>query len=134
RIMREDNLLSLRRKKFVVTTNSHHDWWVYPNLACHVQVTGVDQLWVSDITYIRLRQEFIYLAVILDVYSRRVVGWSLDRRIDSVLAQRALEQAIQLRQPRPGLIHHSDRGWQYACRDYADLLERSHIEISMSRA
>jgi putative transposase len=133
RLMREDNLLSLRRKPFVVTTDSRHDHCIYPNLARRMRISGINQLWVADITYVRLRQEFIYLAVILDVYSRRVVGWSVDRRLDSVLAQRALEQAIQSRQPQPGLIHHSDRGVQYACRDYVAILERSSIEVSMSR-
>src|SRR2546427_5707826 len=133
RLMREDNLLSLRRKKFVVTTESRHEYAIYPNLARRMQLSGINQLWVADITYVRLRQEFIYLAMILDVYSRRVVGWSLDRRLDSVLAQRALQQAIQSRQPQPGLIHHSDRGVQYACRDYVAMLEQSGMQVSMSR-
>src|SRR5262249_36815768 len=128
RLTREDNLLSLKRKKFVVTTDSRHDWWNYPNLAKRVDVVRINQLWVSDITYIRLQEEFIYLAIVLDVFSRRVVGWALDRRLDRSLTEAALSQALQQRQPRPGLIHHSDRGWQYACRDYVALLEKWGIE------
>lgn len=134
RIMREDNLLSLRRKKFVVTTDSSHGWQIYPNLARWVRPSAINQLWVADITYVRLRDEFIYLAIILDVFSRRVVGWSLSRHLHSGLTQQALRQAIEQRRPEPGLIHHSDRGVQYACADYIDLLEEHQIQISMSRA
>ena len=133
RMMRQDNLLSLRRKKFVVTTQSDRNGTVYPNLARRIKVGGLDQLWVADITYIRLKTEFIYLAVILDVYSRRVIGWSIGRNLDSSLAQQALEKAVQRRQPPAGLIHHSDRGWQYASHDYIALLESHGIEVSMSR-
>ncbi len=135
RLMREDNLLSLRRKKFVVpTTDSDHQWQVYPNLARKMHVSGVDQLWAADITYVRLQREFIYVAVILDVYSRRVVGWAISRQLDSTVAQQALAQAIRTRKPAAsGLVHHSDRGWQYACGDYVKLLEQHGIEISMSR-
>ena len=134
RLMRQDNLLSLRRQKWVRTTDSDHDRPVYPNMARLMQVQGPDQLWVADITYVRLRSEFIYVAIVLDVYSRRVVGWSIGRNLDSSLTQHALEQAIQSRQPRPGLVHHSDRGWQYACHDYIAMLNRDGIEISMSRS
>jgi len=134
RILREDNLLSLRRRRFVTTTDSDHDFPVYPNLARRLRPNAPDQLWVADITYIRLQREFTYLAVILDVYSRRVVGWSLGRRLDSTLAQDALKLAVKVRQPRPGLIHHSDRGVQYACRDYIHLLKQAGMEVSMSRA
>jgi len=133
RLMREDNLLSLRRRKFVITTNSAHDWRVYPNLARRMQVSGINQLWVADITYVRLQQEFIYLAVILDVYSRRVVGWSLSRHLDSGFAQRALKRAWDQRRPAPGLVHHSDRGLQYACGEYMQRLESYGMTISMSR-
>jgi putative transposase len=133
RIMRQDNLLSLRRKKFVITTQSGHGWHVYPNLARWMIATAINQLWVADITYVRLRHEFVYVAIILDVYSRRVVGWSIGRHLDSGLAQQALRQAVEERRPQPGLIHHSDQGWQYACGDYIELLEQHHIEISMSR-
>jgi len=110
RLMREDNLLSLRRKKFLVTTESAHAWRIHPNLARHMHLTDMDQLWVADITYVRLRQEFIFLAVILDVFSRRVVGWAISRSLDSRVAQEALAQAIELRRPKSGLVHHSDRG------------------------
>jgi transposase InsO family protein len=133
RLMREDNLLSIRRRRFVVTTDSAHPWRVYPNLARRMVLNAINQLWVADITYIRLQQEFIYLAVILDVYSRRVVGWSISRQLDSSIAQQALEVALRERQPEPGLIHHSDRGVQYACGDYVKRLEAAGITISMSR-
>jgi putative transposase len=133
RLMREDNLLSVRRRRFVVTTESQHSWRVYPNLARHMVVSGINQLWVSDITYVRLQREFIYLAVILDVYSRRVVGWSISRQIDSRFALEALVSAFRQRQPAPGLIHHSDRGVQYACTEYVQLLEAQGIICSMSR-
>jgi transposase InsO family protein len=131
--MREDNLLSLRRRRFVITTDSHHDWRVYPNLARSMVVGRINQLWVADITYVRLQQEFIYLAVILDVYSRRVVGWSLSRELNGGVAQQALEMALAERRPAPGLVHHSDRGIQYACGDYVKRLESYGITISMSR-
>ncbi|HET9412981.1 MAG TPA: IS3 family transposase [Pseudolabrys sp.] len=133
RLMREDNLLSIRRRRFVVTTDSAHPWRVYPNLARRMVLSAINQLWVADITYVRLQQEFIYLAVILDVYSRRVVGWSISRQLDSSVAQQALESALKQRQPSPGLIHHSDRGVQYACGDYVQRLEAAGITISMSR-
>lgn len=133
RLMREDNLLSLRRRKFVITTDSAHDWKVYPNLARRMQVSGINQLWVADITYVRLQQEFIYLAVILDVYSRRVVGWSLSRQLDSRFAQQALKMAWDQRRPAPGLVHHSDRGLQYSCGEYVQQLESYGMTISMSR-
>jgi len=133
RLMREDNLLSLRRRRFIVTTNSDHTWRIYPNLARGMVLSGINQLWVADITYIRLQLEFIYLAVVLDVYSRRVVGWSISRRLDSRFAQQALEKALKQRQPLAGLIHHSDRGVQYACREYVQQLEDNEITISMSR-
>lgn len=133
RLMREDNLLSLRRRKFVITTDSGHSWQVYPNLARHLQLSGINQLWVADITYVRLQQEFIFLAVILDVYSRRVVGWSLSSELDSGFAQEALEMAWKQRRPKPGLVHHSDRGVQYACGEYVQRLESYGMTISMSR-
>ena len=133
RIMREDNLLCLRRRKFVVTTNSHHDRPVYPNLTRGMVLTGIDQLWVADITYIRLETEFVYLAVILDAYSRRVIGWALDRTLEDDLTMAALRMALERRIPAPGLVHHSDRGVQYASGDYTDLLKGRGITISMSR-
>jgi putative transposase len=133
RIMREDNLLCLRRRKFVITTDSNHEHPVYPNLAAGMELTAVNQLWVSDITYIRLETEFVYLAVILDAFSRRVIGWELGRTLEAVLATTALRRALAERQPPPGLVHHSDRGVQYACGEYTDLLKQHKITISMSR-
>ena len=134
RIMREDNLLCLRRRKFVVvTTDSHHDRPVYPNLARGMSPTGINQLWVADITYIRLEREFVYLAVILDAYSRRVIGWALDRTLEDELTMEALCMALEHRSPAPGLVHHSDRGVQYASGDYTSLLKAHRITISMSR-
>jgi transposase InsO family protein len=133
RVMRQDNLLSLRRRRFVVTTESRHSWAVYPNLARRLELSGINQLWVADITYVRLQQEFVYLAVILDVYSRRVVGWSLSRKLESGIALEALESALRQRQPPPGLIHHSDRGVQYASNSYVERLHAAGITISMSR-
>ena len=134
RIMREDNLLCLRRRKFVIlTTNSNHNRPIYPNRARDLILTGINQLWVADITYIRLEVEFVYLAVVLDAFSRRVIGWALDRSLEDDLVIAALEMALQRRSPPPGLVHHSDRGSQYASKDYTDLLKANHIEISMSR-
>ena len=123
RIMREDNLLCLRRRKFVVTTDSNHNRPVYPNLAPGMVVTGLNQLWVADITYIRLETEFVYLAVLLDAYSRRVIGWALDRSLEDELTLSALRMALERRVAAPGLVHHSDRGVQYASQDYTDLLK-----------
>jgi putative transposase len=133
RLMREDNLLCLRKRKFVVTTDSHHSLPVYPNLAGEMILTGLDQLWVADITYIRLLVEFVYLAVILDAFSRRVIGWALDRTLEDELTLAALRMALKRRKPTAGLVHHSDRGVQYASRDYTDLLCAQGIQISMSR-
>ena len=133
RLMREDNLLCVVKRKFVVTTDSAHGLKVYPNLAGSMLLTGVDQLWVADITYIRLEQEFIYLAVILDAYSRRVIGWHLSDGLDDSLTLAALRLALEQRGVRPGLVHHSDRGVQYASGDYTDLLKANGIDISMSR-
>lgn len=133
RWMREDNLLCLRKRKFVVTTNSAHGLPVYPNLARAMTLTGLDQLWVADITYIRLELEFVYWAVILDAFSRRVIGWALDRTLEAALTLQALRQALVRRRPRPGRVHHSDRGVQYASRDYTQLLKDHGVQISMSR-
>ena len=134
RLMREDNLLCLRRRKFqVATTDSAHGRPVYPNLAGEMTVTRANQLWVADITYIRLETEFVYLAVVLDACSRRVIGWALDRTLEDELAQDALAMALDRRTVLPGLVHHSDRGVQYASRDYTGLLHQHSISISMSR-
>jgi transposase InsO family protein len=133
RIMREDNLLAAQPRAFVVTTDSDHGLKVYLNLARRMELTGVNQLWVADITYIRLKNEFVYLAVILDGYSRKVVGWALDRTLAAGLAIAALSHAIDQRQPPPGLVHHSDRGVQYASGNYVAILQKHHIVPSMSR-
>ena len=134
RIMREDNLLCIRRRKFVVaTTDSKHDRPVYPNLAKGMKLTGINQLWIADITYIRLETEFIYLAVVLDAYSRRVIGWALGRTLEDDLTIAALRMALLLRSPGPGLVHHSDRGVQYASYAYTEILKQHQIRISMSR-
>ena len=133
RLLREDNLLSLRQRKFVVTTHAQPGLEIYLNLARRMQLTGVDQLWVADITYIRLRAEFVYLAVMLDAYSRKAIGWALDSSLTTALILAALQQALQERQPPPGLVHHSDRGLQYASAEYVEVLQRHGILLSMSR-
>ena len=133
RLLREDNLLCVRKRKFIVTTDSNHGRKVYPNLARGLVLTGVDQLWRADITYVRLREEFVFLAVILDAFSRRVIGWALDRNMEDELTLTALRMALSRRSIRPGLVHHSDRGSQYASKDYTDLLKANQINISMSR-
>lgn len=133
RLMREDNLLCVRRRSFVTTTDSRHPFPVYPNLARAMQPTAINQLWVADITYIRLREEFVYLSVVLDAFSRRVIGWALGRTLEAELAVLALRMALAKRQPPPGLVHHSDRGVQYASQAYTDLLKQHQAIISMSR-
>lgn len=133
RLMREDNLLCLRRRAFVRTTDSDHKLPVYPNLAKGMKVTRLNQLWVADITYIRLMFEFVYLAVILDAYSRRVIGWSLGRTLETSLTVEALNEAIGHGRVEPGLVHHSDRGIQYASKAYTEMLGEHGIQISMSR-
>ena len=133
RLMREDNLLAVQPRAFVVTTASDHTLEVYLNLATRMKLTGTNQLWVADITYIRLKSEFVYLAVILDGYSRKVVGWSLERTLAADLPLAALKDAIAQRQPSPGLVHHSDRGVQYAAGDYIRMLDKHQIIPSMSR-
>ena len=133
RLMREDNLLCLRKRKFKRTTDSNHSLAIYPNLAGEMRLSCIDQLWVSDITYIRLQREFIYLAVILDAYSRRLIGWALGQSLQSSLAVAALRMALLTRSVEPGLVHHSDRGVQYASREYTNILKENAILISMSR-
>jgi transposase InsO family protein len=132
RLLRADNLLCVRKRKFVVTTDSNHGRKIYPNLAGEMALTGIDQLWVADITYIRLQTEFVYLAVVLDAFSRRVIGWALDHNVETELPLSALRMALVLRRPSPGLVHHSDRGSQYASGDYTDLLKEHGCQISMS--
>lgn len=133
RLMQQDNLLAVRRRKFVLTTDSRHDLPVYLNLAGRLELSGINQLWVADITYIRLREEFLYLAVVLDAFSRRVVGWALDDSLHAPLAIAALQKAIAARKPAPGLVHHSDRGIQYASQEYMAILRQHGIAPSMSR-
>jgi putative transposase len=130
RLMREENLVRRPKKRFVATTNSDHRLPVYPNLTAEMDMTAPDQLWVSDLTYIRLGHEFIYLAVVLDACSRRCLGWALGRRLDAALATSALKMALQGRKPG---VHHSDRGVQYASSEYTGLLKENDIQISMSR-
>jgi putative transposase len=133
RIMREDNLLAVQPKSFVVTTDCRHGLEVYLNLAARMKLTGINQLWVADITYIRLYREFVFLAVILDAWSRKVVGWELARSLAAELAIAALRKAIAERKPPPGLVHHSDRGVQYASHDYIGVLQLHGMIPSMSR-
>jgi len=133
RLLREDNLLCVRKRKFrVTTTDSHHGRKVYPNLAGEMELHGINQLWVADITYIRLETEFVYLAVVMDAYSRRVLGWALHRTMEDDLTLAALRMALEQRRPAPGLVHHSDRGSQYASGDYTELLKAHGCKISMS--
>jgi len=133
RLMREDNLLGLQKRAFKVTTKSRHELAVYLNLASRMKLSGINQLWVADLTYIRLRTEFVYLGVILDRYSRKVVGWALDRTLATRLTKQALEKAIAEREPPPGLVHHSDRGLQYAAQEYVQVLRQHQMIPSMSR-
>jgi transposase InsO family protein len=133
RLMREDNLLAVQPRAFTSTTNSGHELEVYMNLAARMKLTGINQLWVADITYIRLLGEFVYLAVVLDAFSRKVVGWTLERTLTARLTLVALKQAIGDRQPPPGLVHHSDRGLQYASEEYVRVLRLHRIVPSMSR-
>jgi len=133
RIMREDNLLAVRRRKFVITTDSDHHFRVFPNLAQYLELSDINQLWVADLTYIRLVSEFVYLAVILDAWSRKVIGWAVGKTLDHRLTLAALEKAIGARQPGAGLVHHSDRGSQYACAEYVQRLEQVGATLSMSQ-
>jgi putative transposase len=132
-ILKSDNLLAVRRRKFVVTTESRHPFRVYPNLAQSLELTGINQLWVADITYIRLRHEFVFLAVVLDAYSRKVIGWELSKKMNTALSLAALEMAIGARRPPPGVVHHSDQGTQYASQAYVQRLESCGAVLSMSR-
>ena len=133
RLMRERGLCARKTRRFVKTTDSNHAYPVYPNLIKNLKVTGVNQVWVADITYIRIIAAFVYLAVILDLYSRKAIGYAVSRSIDTDLSLAALQMAIATRNPRAGLIHHSDQGVQYASHDYIDVLKNHEITISMSR-
>jgi transposase InsO family protein len=133
RILRQDNLLGLRKRRFVTTTDSSHGLKVYPPLARDMVLSGLNQLWVADITSIRLETEFLYLAVVLDAYSRRVIGWTLDRTLQATLAFEALRMALDQRRFALGRVHHSDRGVPYASTDYTTLLKANGVAIRMSR-
>jgi putative transposase len=134
RIQRKYQLFPIRWQSFkIATTDSNHGHPVYPNLLAGLTVTGINQVWVADITYIRIVKGFVYLAAILDRYSRRVIGWAISKRIDAELCVAALQVALAGRKPPAGCIHHSDRGVQYACREYVALLEQANMKISMSR-
>lgn len=133
RLMRTDNLLAVRFRKYILTTDSQHDSPVYVNLAARLSLTGMNQLWVADITYVRLRTEFVFLAVVIDRYSCKAIGWALDRTLQARVAVTALRHAVAQRQPPPGVVHHSDQGIQYACADYVEELKLQHMVPSMSR-
>jgi putative transposase len=134
RLMRADNLLAVRKRRFVFTTDSRHGYAVYPNLAARLRLGGVNQLWVADITYVRLRETFLYAAVVMDAYSRRVVGWELGEDLRAELALGALNRALADRRIESGIVHHSDRGVQYCCHAYVEKLQAHGFVISMSRS
>jgi putative transposase len=134
RLMRQDNLLAARKRRFVFTTDSRHTFAVYPNLVERLALSDVNQLWVADITYVRVREAFLYLAVVLDAFSRRAVGWELGEDLRAELALAALDRALADRSIRPGIVHHSDRGAQYCSDLYVERLHRHGFAISMSRA
>jgi putative transposase len=132
-LMRTERLLCRPKRRFIRTTDSRHGLPVYPNLARTLSVTQPNQLWVADLTYVRLVRGFAYVAVILDAFSRRAVGWALSSHVDTELSLRALTMALATRQVGPGLVHHSDQGVQYASAEYIALLTSKNITISMSR-
>lgn len=131
--MWRQNLLCKKRGRVVATTDSKHEHPVYPNLARKMNITDLNQLWVADLTYVRLVRGFVYLAAILDACSRRVIGWAISRSLDAGVALAALEMALAARQVGPHLVHHSDRGVQYASGEYTNLLKEHSVRISMSR-
>lgn len=133
RIMRERGLGVKKHRRFIKTTDSNHPYPIYPNLIQELEVSGINQVWVADLTYIRITMAFVYLAVILDLYSRKAIGYALSDEIDTVLSLTALRMALEQRDPLPGVIHHSDRGIQYAAHDYIDVLRAHQFRISMSR-
>jgi putative transposase len=133
RLMRADNLLAVRKQRFVFTTDSQHPYAVFPNLAPRLTLTETNQLWVADITYVRLRETFLFLAVVLDAYSRKVIGWELGEDLRAELALTALARALASRAIHPGIVHHSDRGVQYCCDAYVEKLQAFGFLISMSR-
>ena len=134
RIMSKYGLMAEIKRAFIRTTDSEHGFAIYPNLLKGMTVTCINQVWVSDITYIRIQTGFVYLAVIIDIYSRRVVGWALSKRINNELTMSALNSALEQRDPPEGCLHHSDRGVQYASHDYVNLLKQHKFQISMSRS
>ena len=135
RVQRTYQLFPIRWQNFkIATTDSNHGHKVYPNLLAEKKLTGINQAWVADITYIRIMKGFVFLAAILDRYSRKVIGWAISKRIDAELCLAALKAALQARQPPAGCIHHSDRGVQYACREYITMIEGAKMQPSMSRA
>jgi putative transposase len=134
RVQRKYQLFPIRWRTFkITTTDSNHSHKIYPNLLAHKTLTGLNQAWVADITYIRILKGFVFLAALLDRYSRKVIGWAISQRIDAELCVAALKIALEQRQPPPGCIHHCDRGVQYACAEYITLLEQAQMQISMSR-
>jgi transposase InsO family protein len=133
RLMRLDNLLAVRKQRFVFTTDSRHTFAVYPNLADRLVLTALNQLWVADITYVRLRETFLYLAIVLDAYSRRVIGGELGEELNAGLVLGALDRALADRPVAPGIMHHSDRGVQYCSQAYVEKLQAHQFMISMSR-
>jgi transposase InsO family protein len=133
RLMRLDNLLAVRKQRYVFTTDSRHTYAVYPHLAARLVLTATNQLWVADITYVRLRETFLYLAIVLDAYSRRVIGWELGEDLSADLALGALNRALADRPLAPGIMHHSDRGVQYCSHAYVEKLQAHQFLISMSR-
>lgn len=133
RIMNEDNLLAIRYRKYIVTTDSRHDYPVYVNLAARMTLTGINQLWIADITYIRLRTEFVYLAIVLDRFSRKAIGWSLDRALAARIAVAALQQAVERRQPPPGVVVHNDQGIQFVCHEFQEVVKAHGMVPSLSR-
>jgi transposase InsO family protein len=134
RVQRKYQLFPIRWQSFkIATTDSNHNHKVYPNLLAEKTLTGINQAWVADITYIGILKGFVFLAAILDRYSRKVIGWAISQRIDAELCVAALKVALEQHQSPPGCIHHSDRGLQYACAEYIALLQQAQMQISMSR-
>jgi len=130
--MRQEGLLCHKKRRFMVTTDSKHSFRVYPNLIRDIKLTGINQVWIADITYIRLIYEFVYLAAILDAFSRRAIGWALGQTLSSELTLAALKSALSVRKPPAGCIHHSDRGVQYACTEYVNTLIEAYMRPSMA--
>jgi transposase InsO family protein len=132
RLMRESDLLCQARRKWVRTTDSKHGLPIYKNLVKDLRITGINQVWLADITYIRINRGFVYLAAVLDAFSRKVIGYAVSRSIDTSLVLEALKMAIVSRKPGTGVIHHSDRGVQYASLEYTSELKQHGFQISMS--